>query len=128
MVNLILFLLASIGLSHILVESTVAEPIRQWFKGRAPQNDENGVSLPPNSKWQWLCGKISYVLGCYQCSGAWTGWLMALLLLTQWTNVGTMHNLLINMAIVIPAGFAASIASNFAAILLTYLEANAMVK
>jgi len=76
-----------------------------------------------------LCGKVSYILSCYQCSGVWAGWLMAIFFLTSWNvDIGFIYNILKNLAIIIPAGFAASVASNGTAIYLTYLEANAMVK
>lgn len=57
MVNLILFCLAAIGLTHIMVDSKLFEPLRQWIKNNLPE-------------------KISYIASCYQCSGMWTGILM----------------------------------------------------
>ena len=136
MTNFLLFLLASIGLSHILVESNICDPLRTWFKNRAPKPDPgfaehsefigasgySGYSVSPTT-FSWLCGKISYILGCYQCSGVWAGWFMACFTLTSWN-----YSIFTNLAIIIPAGFAASIASNLTAIFLTYLEANSMVK
>ncbi|MCK9458569.1 MAG: DUF1360 domain-containing protein [Proteobacteria bacterium] len=126
MANLILFLLASVGLSHILVESTICDPLRTWFKDRSPKE---GDPCPKPLSFKWLCGKTSYILGCYQCSGVWSGWIMAGFILTSWNvDVSIIYNLFTNLAVIIPAGFAASIISNLVAILLTYLEANSLVK
>jgi hypothetical protein len=117
MVNFLLFILASVGFSHILVESTICDPIRTWFNNRSPQPDQK------ITYFSWICGKISYILSCYQCSGVWAGWIMGLFLLTTWNiDVSILYNILLNICIIIPAGFAASIVSNFSAVLLTYME------
>jgi len=57
--DLILFLLAAIGLTHIIVDAKITEPIR-------------------NLATKYLPEKISYMFSCYTCAGVWTsaflGW------------------------------------------------------
>jgi len=58
--NLILFILGVIGLTHILVDSEIMGPIHEWIEPRCP-----------------IVGKI---MECYQCCGFWCGLLLAPLL------------------------------------------------
>jgi len=60
--NLILFILAVTGMTHIIVDSEIGEPIHEWIEPR----------------WPWL----SRMTDCYQCTGYWCGLLLAPMLLS----------------------------------------------
>jgi hypothetical protein len=52
-VNLLLFILAVIGLTHIVVDSEIAAPAHEWAK----------------ANWPWL----ARMMDCHQCAGFWCG-------------------------------------------------------
>ncbi len=54
--NLILFLLATVGMTNILIYGSILNDIRDWAFDNLPK-------------------KVSEVLMCYQCTGFWTGML-----------------------------------------------------
>ena len=60
MENFLLFVAASIGATHILVDGSITEPLRNFWKNTAPAS-------------------LSGLVDCYQCSGFWLGGLMGLL-------------------------------------------------
>lgn len=95
-VSLLLFVFASIGLTHIVVDSVIFAPAKKFLQ---------------SILWDFI-GKA---FDCYQCAGTWCGFLMGMSLLS-W-----------NPLIWIPAGFASSFLSYWAAIYLTYLEAKSVV-
>lgn len=51
--NLVLFLLGVIGLTHIIVDGEISAPVHQWIKPRLPM--------------------VARVMDCYQCCGFWCG-------------------------------------------------------
>jgi len=51
--NLILFILAVIGLTHIVVDAKISEPAHKWIEARCPV--------------------IARIMDCYQCAGFWCG-------------------------------------------------------
>jgi hypothetical protein len=84
MVTLLLFLLATIGLSNIIVHGKILDVIglRPWLKAHMSEN--------------WF-----QLFECYECTGFWSGMFMGLLLVS-W-----------NPLIFIPCGFAGSVVSQF---------------
>jgi len=60
--NLILFILGVIGLTHIIVDSAVMGPVHEWIK-----------------LWCPIVGKI---MDCQQCAGFWCGMILGLALLS----------------------------------------------
>jgi hypothetical protein len=64
MVNLILFLLAAVGLTNILIYGSILDNAREWVLARVPD-------------------KVGEVLSCYQCTGFWSGLLTGYVLLTH---------------------------------------------
>ena len=60
--NLVLFLLAVVGLTHIVVDSEISEPVHKWIEPRSP----------------WLAD----LMDCYQCCGFWCGIGLGLMLLS----------------------------------------------
>ena len=61
--RLFLFVFAVIGMTHIIVDSNLFAPVRDWLKTRLPE-------------------KVYWVMECYQCCGTWCGFLLALALLS----------------------------------------------
>jgi len=51
--NLILFILGVVGLTHIIVDGEISAPVYQWIKPRSPF--------------------IARIMDCHQCSGFWCG-------------------------------------------------------
>jgi hypothetical protein len=111
MVNLILFILSSIGLCHILVDSALFAPVRDWIKDK-------------NIKQPWCF--IDKIFSCYQCMGCWGGWFCGFFLLTYWPL--NIIDYFTNFAVVFMAGFAGSFLSSFAANYLVYLSARSVVE
>ena len=97
--NLILFIIAAIGLTNIMVDSVVMDKPRQWIANRTDN---------------WFFHKVNKILECYQCAGFWCGILCAIFLWTPWLSW-------------LLYGFAGSFAAVLAAHVLTYFEAMAVV-
>ena len=57
----ILFVFGSMGLTHILVDSSLMEPLRKWLRSFLP-------------------AKLGEALGCHQCIGFWSGLFCGLLI------------------------------------------------
>ena len=99
MVNLILFVFAVIGLTGVLVDSTLFMPVRDWVRERK------------NQPWCF----INQILSCFQCCGVWTGWFCGACLFRD-------------PFMIFMAGFAGSFLSSWAATYLTYLQARSIVE
>ena len=61
----LLFVLATLGLIHIIVDSSLFEPIREWWKSHLPE-------------------KIGKAITCHQCTGFWSGAIVGAVLLNPW--------------------------------------------
>lgn len=99
MFEIMLFVFGVIGMSHIIVDSKIFLPVREWF----------------NKNWPF----VGEMLGCYQCSGFWSGMFCgwAILGLPTWWH----------LMYLLVAGFAGSFLSMLAAAYLNYLEAKTLV-
>jgi hypothetical protein len=87
MAELLLFALASIGLCHLLVDSALMTPVKDYLGRRG---------------WQ----RLVRMLNCYQCSGCWSGLVVGvMLLLGRWQPY--LHLLLYGLA----AGFLGPLAA-----------------
>jgi hypothetical protein len=94
MAELLLFALASVGLCHLVVDSALMAPVKDYLGARG---------------WQ----RLVRMLNCYQCAGFWSGLVAGLvLLLGQW--VPYLHLLLY--------GLAASFLGPLAAVFLGYMN------
>jgi len=51
--NLILFIFGVIGLTHIVTDSEISEPVYEWIKPRSPL--------------------VARLMDCHQCAGYWCG-------------------------------------------------------
>lgn len=105
MLNFILFVLSTIGLSSILVESVVFEPFRAWLK-TTDKNHNLLIYFKP---------KLSKIFSCFQCMGFWTGLFCGLILVS------------FNPIIILCCGFAGSFLSPFSSTLINYLEAQTLI-
>ena len=50
----LLFAFGTIGMSHIIVDSSLMEPIRNWYERKMPE-------------------RLASLVNCYLCSGFWAG-------------------------------------------------------
>jgi len=97
LVNLIIFVLAVIGMTNIIVDpATIAAPVRSFIKRKGP-------------KW------LDKLVSCYQCCGFWVGLFFSIILISY------------NPFIVITCGAAGSFIATWGAIYLNYIEANSFV-
>jgi 1-aminocyclopropane-1-carboxylate deaminase/D-cysteine desulfhydrase-like pyridoxal-dependent ACC family enzyme len=62
--SFLLFSLAVIGMTHIIVDSSIFRPVRELLKRVLPSS-------------------ISSVFDCYQCAGTWCGFLLGFLLVSK---------------------------------------------
>src|SRR4051812_9189389 len=61
LLDFILFLMAAVGLSHLLADGSIFAPFKFWLNGKG-----------------WLGAKIVEMMNCYQCNGFWSGLMLAL--------------------------------------------------
>jgi hypothetical protein len=60
---LLFFALAVIGMTHIIVDSSIFQPVRDWVKNKLP-------------------GFFSRIIECYQCCGTWVGFFVTFWLIS----------------------------------------------
>jgi hypothetical protein len=60
--NLLLFILGVIGMTHIIVDGEISEPVYKWIVPRLPV--------------------VARIMDCYQCAGFWCGLALGLALLS----------------------------------------------
>ncbi len=60
--DFVLFLMAAVGLSHLLADGSIFAPFKFWLNGKG-----------------WFGAKIVEMMNCYQCNGFWSGLVLALL-------------------------------------------------
>lgn len=116
---MILFILAAIGLTIIMVESRIMLPVRGWFEKPSWQPViwfweliKNPLSIPGKV----IC-EISHMLTCHQCTGFWAG------LVTGWMVLDDL-----TFAQWLACGFAGSAVSYSAAVFLDYLQAMSIMR
>jgi hypothetical protein len=61
--NTVIFILASIGMTHIIIDGSIFQFLRDWIKNNLPE-------------------KIAKLFECYMCLGFWCGVFMGASLLT----------------------------------------------
>jgi hypothetical protein len=106
-VSLILFVLATIGMTHIIVDGS----IMQWFRDLV----KNGSQWLSEKTHRPGFAKLGGVVDCYLCCGTWCGFFMALVFLTY------------NPFKVLACGCAGGFLANLAAVLLNWIEAATIV-
>jgi hypothetical protein len=102
-INFIFFLLASVGMTKIVVEGSIFEPVRTWLS-------QGGCGLIGS-----LRRFLSRLVECHLCTGMWSGMFMCFLLVSYKPNV------------VFACGCVGALASVVSTYLLTYIEARTIV-
>jgi len=97
---LILFVISTIGMTHIIVDGSIMDGFRRLVKKTATL-----LRVP----------KFGSVVDCYLCAGTWCGFAMGWTLISQ------------NIFIVLACGFAGAFLANFGAVFLNLLEAMTIV-
>lgn len=98
MSEITLFIFASIGLTHIIVDGKIFEPLRNFVKKYCPQ-------------------KFYDLITCPQCLGLYMGFICGWLCFTQ-----------IDLYQIAACGFASSFLASFAGIVMNYLEAQSVME
>lgn len=102
MFEIVVWILGSIGMTNIIVESDISKAFKDAIKPYLPQF-------------------FMKMLNCYQCSGFWTGiFTTSLLLIFNNWSFDKLH-------LVFLGGCATSFLATFFAFLQTYLEANSVI-
>ena len=70
MVDFLIFCMATVGLTAILVDGKIFAPLREWLEKRA---------RTPKDRRTWA-GFLLDILTCYQCCGFWSGLFCGVLL------------------------------------------------
>lgn len=99
LVEFLLFVTSVIGLTHIVVDGKVFQPIRDFFDRTFPKY-------------------ISDAIHCYQCSGFWCGIICGSIFFT--TSVDEWYILI---GYLLGSGWSGSFLANFSAMYFNYLEA-----
>jgi len=102
MEEFLLFVFATIGMAHIVVDGSIMEPLRRAFKLVASK-----LKVP----------KIGEVVECYMCCGTWCGFLMG------WIFYSKSNEIIVNLPIIFACGCAGGFLSNVAAMVLNWIEA-----
>lgn len=101
--NLVLFVIGSVGMTHIVVEGEIFRPVRSFVE-------------------KYTFNFLSKLINCYQCSGFWCGVFMGLgLYFPENYNLQSIFR-------IFACGCVSSCLSYFWAMYLTYIEANTTIK
>ena len=107
MINFLIFVLAAIGLAHILVDGVIMVPVKnileRWQKAGCP-----------------ISGWVLKMLACYQCSGWWSGLIISIMM------AAASHFKWLHWLDFVVYGFAASFLSNFGAAAIQYVNLQAL--
>lgn len=91
---ILLFCLAVIGMTHIVIHGTIMEPVEEWLERRIPSCIHDAL------------------FNCYQCSGFWCGVFLGLLIVS------------FNPLVIFACGCAGSFLADFSESAFKYLEGN----
>lgn len=97
--NFLLFVLATVGLSHIIVHGSIFQPIKQWLSDKGYK-------------------RILDMTNCYQCSGFWSGFLVSIIMFIL-GSLPTGFGFLFHAVVY---GFAGSFVSDAAGTILDWLK------
>mgnify|MGYP006301607473 CR=1 FL=1 len=99
-VDLLLFVVSTIGMCHIIVDGSILQGLRDFIKSLTAK---------------FHMAKVGGVVDCYLCAGTWCGFFMGWVWLTN------------DPFQIFACGCAGGFLSNFAAVILNYLEAATVV-
>jgi len=80
--EILLILMAAIGLCFVLVDGKIAEPVRDWIDEKC-----NNLGDSPSFFGQ-VYGFLQNIIGCHQCCGWWCGLLISAFYLAPRQVVG----------------------------------------
>lgn len=106
MQDFLLFTFATIGMAHIIVDGSIMESFRKFFKSITEK-----LGVP----------KAGDVVECYMCCGTWCGFLMGYIIFAIGDSLATA------IPIVFACGCAGGFLSNFAAMILNWIESATIV-
>jgi len=101
--KIFLFAFGCIGVTHILVDGEIFRPVKEYMDQKVPKF-------------------LMKLLNCYQCTGFWVGVFFGFFM---FCNCEKIHELVLNLFL---TGGASSCLSYLWALILTYLEANSVIK
>ena len=79
LMEFLLFLLAGIGITSIIVDSEIFAGWKESFGKRIQRREEKLGELAKKDRNVWLMRKWYYLINCYQCSGFWVGFMLGAL-------------------------------------------------
>lgn len=119
--EIMLYIIGVIGLTHILVDSKIMQSVREWFQEPYCPSMMKCLKMLFTHPLVWLTDyvikPIGQIISCYQCCGFWAGLVVSWLVITN-----------VTFCQMIAAGFAGSFLANAAAIYMNYLEAQTIVR
>ena len=122
MIELVVFLLAVIGMAHIMVDGTIFVPFKAWLA--AEKSPDILMDFFINIGFiKWSRAKLLALMNCYQCSGFWSG--VAIGALAWYIHHDPLHvSLGWGLAAALFCyGCAGSFVSTFAAVILMWIQA-----
>ena len=75
MVDFLIFCMATVGLTAILVDGKIFSPFREWLESRVHVQEERQQAniVRDGKKRRTWSGFLLDILTCYQCCGFWSG-------------------------------------------------------
>lgn len=111
--NLVLFILSTIGMAHIIIDGAIMEWFRNFVKYISLKIDQFLMNRFKNKKFTGL--NLGSVVDCYLCCGTWCGFLMGI----AWISVNPLQ--------IFACGCAGGFLANLGAVLLNWIEAATIV-
>lgn len=102
--NLAMFVLATVGMTHIIVDGSILQGFRDLVKSISQL-----IKVP----------KLGGIVDCYLCAGTWCGFFMGFIWMDPPYNTSILH--------VFACGCAGGFLSNLAAVILNWIEAATIV-
>lgn len=113
MIEFIIFVVAAIGMGHIIVDGVIFNPLKKWLE----KESQFGLVT-------WTKRKILEMMNCYQCSGFWSGLFVGLCLWLSGHDPLGMNVTWFIVPVLFIYGCAGSYLSNMAALLMIWLQMN----
>lgn len=114
------FILASVGMSHIMVDGSIFNSFKSWL---SMDSDNKFMKLS-----KWIRTKILELFNCYQCSGLWSGVITGMLFSAAGIEVFSHDMSYLSFAITwFCFGCVTSLLSVTAAVVLTWIQAKSGV-
>lgn len=76
-IGFVIFMLAVIGMSHIIVDGSIFAPFKAWLGAEKSENVLMNIFMNIGII-KWSRAKLLALMSCYQCSGFWSGIIIGL--------------------------------------------------